>query len=75
MEVEILREKIITAFLIYKFGKENVNTEVPITKSEIDVLLYAHPNSIKTITGKTLKSVKLAEKRIKSFNSQEAIEF
>lgn len=55
MEVGSLREKIITAFLIYKFGKENVNYEIPITESEIDVLVYGQPISIKTITGKTLK--------------------
>ena len=51
MEVGSLREKIITALLIYKFGKENVETEIPITESEIDVNLFGVPISIKTITG------------------------
>jgi hypothetical protein len=31
MEVGSLREKIIIALLIYKFGEENVETEIPIT--------------------------------------------
>ena len=39
MEVGSLREKIITALLIYKFGKENVETEIPITEPEIDAKL------------------------------------
>lgn len=40
MEVGSLREKIITALLIYRFGKENVETEIPITESEIDANLF-----------------------------------
>jgi len=51
MEVGSLREKIITALLIYGFGKENVETEIPITEPEIDVKLFGAPISIKTITG------------------------
>ncbi|PIS39139.1 MAG: type II restriction endonuclease subunit R, partial [Candidatus Nealsonbacteria bacterium CG08_land_8_20_14_0_20_38_20] len=51
MEVGSLREKIITALLIYKFGKENVETEIPITEPEIDANLFGVPISIKTITG------------------------
>lgn len=37
MEVGSVREKIIISLLIYKFGKENINTNIPITKKEIDV--------------------------------------
>ena len=59
MEVGSLREKIITALLIYKFGKENVETEIPITESEIDVNLFGVPISIKTITGTRFGGVKL----------------
>ncbi|MHB9295821.1 hypothetical protein PilKf_01573 [Pillotina sp. SPG140] len=38
MEVVSVREKIITALLIYTYGEEHVETEIPITESEIDVL-------------------------------------
>jgi len=51
MEVGSLREKIIIALLIYKFGEKNVETQIPITEREIDVKLFGHPISIKTITG------------------------
>ena len=48
MEVGSLRERIIVALLIYKFGEENVETEIPITEPEIDVKLFDEPVSIKT---------------------------
>lgn len=51
MEVGSLREKIVIALLIYKFGEENVKTQIPITEPETDVELFGHPVSIKTITG------------------------
>ena len=51
MEVGSSREKVIIALLIYKYGKENVNTNIPITKSEMDVIVKSVPYSIKTITG------------------------
>ena len=51
MEVGSLREKILTALLIYKFGRENVQTEIPITEPEVDVILFGQPISIKSITG------------------------
>lgn len=54
-----LRERIIIALLIYRFGEELVETEIPITEPEIDVKVNQYPISIKTITGKTLKSIKL----------------
>jgi hypothetical protein len=50
MEVGSVREKIISALLIYKFGKENVNTEIPITEPETDVIVGNKDISIKTIT-------------------------
>jgi len=37
MEVGSVRERIIVALLIYKFGAENVETEIPITEAEVDV--------------------------------------
>jgi len=51
MEVGSLREKILVSLLIYKFGEENVETEIPITEPETDVRLSGYPVSIKTITG------------------------
>lgn len=51
MEVGSLREKVIGGLLIYKFGENNVNTEIPITESETDVIIGSKNLSIKTITG------------------------
>ncbi len=51
MQVGSLREKILIALLIYKFGEKSVETEIPITEPETDVKLFGHPISIKTITG------------------------
>lgn len=51
MQVGSVRENIIVALLIYKFGEENVETEIPITEPEVDARLFGEPVSIKTITG------------------------
>jgi hypothetical protein len=51
MEVGTAREKIIVALLIHKFGKDKVNTKLPITEPETDVILNGKGISIKTITG------------------------
>jgi hypothetical protein len=59
MEVGSVRERIIVALLIYKFGEANVETEIPITEPEIDAKLFRDPVSIKTITGKSFGGVKL----------------
>lgn len=59
MEVGSVREKIIVALLIYKFGGANVETEIPITEPEVDAKLFGEPVSIKTITGKNFGGVKL----------------
>jgi hypothetical protein len=59
MEVGSLRERIIVALLIYKFGEANVETEIPITEPEVDVRLFGALVSIKTITGKGFGGVKL----------------
>jgi hypothetical protein len=40
MEVGSVREKIIVSLLIYKFGEENVVTEILITEPEVDVILF-----------------------------------
>lgn len=52
MEIGSLREKIIIALLITKYGQNRVNSDIYITTPEIDVLLDGKPISIKTITGK-----------------------
>ncbi|MDR4987407.1 MAG: ThaI family type II restriction endonuclease [Bacteroidales bacterium] len=59
MEVGSIRERIIVAFLIHKFGEENVETEIPVTEPEIDVKVFDIPISIKTITGTNPTGVKL----------------
>ncbi len=59
MEVGSLRERVIVALLLYKFGEKNVETEIPITEPEVDVRLFGQNISIKTITGKGFSGVKL----------------
>jgi len=71
MEVGSVRERIIVALLIYKFGEANVETKIPITEPEIDVELFGEPVSIKTITGKSFSGVKL----IWTVDAQKAKEF
>lgn len=58
MEVGSVRERIIIALLIYKFGEKNVKIDIPITEAEIDVILFGEPISIKTISG-NLGGIKL----------------
>jgi hypothetical protein len=50
MEVGSIRENVLIALLMYKFGLDDVNANIPITKSEIDVLVKNEPLSIKTLT-------------------------
>ncbi|MCD5384200.1 ThaI family type II restriction endonuclease [candidate division WOR-3 bacterium] len=71
MEVGSLRERIIVALLIYKFGEANVETEIPITEPEVDMQLFGQTVSIKTITGKGFSGVKL----IWTVDAQKAREF
>jgi hypothetical protein len=71
MEVGSVREKIIVSLLLYKYGEENVETDIPITEPEVDVKLFGKPISIKTITGATLSGVKL----IWTVDAQKAQEF
>ena len=59
MQVGSLRENIIVALLISKFGEKDVNTDIPIVEPEVDVKLSEHPISVKTITGESLSGVKL----------------
>lgn len=61
MEVGVLREQIIIALLMYKFGKDNVITNIPANEPQTDVKLKGHDNpiSIKTKTGSGFSGVKL----------------
>lgn len=70
MEIGSVRERIIIALLMYKFGEENVKTDLPITKPEIDVVLFNNPISIKTVSG-NLAGVKL----IWTVDPEKALEF
>lgn len=71
MEVGSVRERIIVALLICKFGETNVETQIPITEPEVDAKLFGQPVSIKTITGKGFSGVKL----IWTVDAQKAKEF
>jgi len=71
MEVGSVRERIVAALLIYKFGEKNVETEIPITEAEVDVKLFGSPISIKTITGQSFGGVKL----VWTVDAQKAREF
>lgn len=71
MEVGSVRERVIVALLIYKFGEANVETEIPITEPEVDAKLFGKPVSVKTITGKSFGGVKL----IWTVDAQKAKEF
>ena len=51
MEVGSVREKILISLLICIFGQQSVDTNIPITKSEIDVIVKGKPISVKTVTG------------------------
>jgi hypothetical protein len=53
MEVGSLRERILVSLLIYKFGRNNVQTELPITVHDVDVLVNGEQVSIKSITTKS----------------------
>ena len=70
MEIGSVRERIIIALLMHKFGEENVKTDIPITKPETDVILFEKPISIKTIS-RDLSGVKL----IWTVDAKKALEF
>jgi len=53
MEVGTLREQILIALLIYKFGEDSVNLDIPVTEHEVDVQVKGFPLSIKTVTTKS----------------------
>jgi hypothetical protein len=60
MEVGVLREKIIVALLLYVYGENNVETEIPTTEPETDVIVLGNPISIKTKQGTITSGIKMA---------------
>jgi len=50
MEIGSVRERILIALLMYKFGIDIVDPNVPITAPEVDVIVENTPLSIKTMT-------------------------
>ena len=53
MEIGSVRERILIALLMYKYGIDIVDANIPITQSEIDVIVENTPLSIKTFTTST----------------------
>ena len=53
MEVGTLRERILIALLVYKFGSLNVDTNLPSHMHDVDVRVRDEPLSIKTASTKT----------------------
>lgn len=50
MEIGSVRERILIALLMYKFGIDIVDPDIPITAPEVDVYVDNTPLSIKTVT-------------------------
>jgi hypothetical protein len=71
MEIGSARERILIALLIYKFGEENIKTDIAINQSEIDVIVFDEPISIKTVTNNNIIGVKL----IWTVDAQKALVF
>jgi hypothetical protein len=71
MEVGSMRERILIALLIHRFGEDKVATDLPITQSEVDVIVLGRPLSIKTATGSSFHNVKL----IWTVDAQQAAQF
>ena len=71
MEIGSARERILIAFLIYKFGDKDIDSDIPITFPETDVMVFNKPLSIKTFSNTTIKGVKLIwttdQSKIKEF--------
>ncbi len=71
MEIGSVRERIIVALLMHKFGSGSVRVDIPITETEVDVIVHNQPLSIKTITGARIGGVKA----IWTVDAQKAREF
>lgn len=73
MEIGSVRERILIALLMYKFGIDIVDPDIPITAPEVDVIVDNTPLSIKTMTTNSERwsSIKL----IWTVDAQKALEF
>jgi len=56
MEVGTLREQVLIAMLIYRFGEASVDLDIPIAEHEVDVHVLGHPLSIKTVTAQSQRA-------------------
>lgn len=73
MEIGSVRERILIALLMYKFGIDIVNPDIPITAPEIDVYVGNTPLSIKTITTNNIGYTPI--KLIWTVDRQKALDF
>lgn len=73
MEIGSVRERILIALLMYKFGIDIINPNISIQEPEIDVIVQDSPLSIKTVTTNSDKWVSV--KLIWTVDSQKALEF
>lgn len=74
MEIGSVRERILIALLMFKYGIDIVDPDIPITAPEIDVIVADQPLSIKTVTvskNGRWSSIKL----IWTVDHQKALEF
>lgn len=73
MEIGSVRERILIALLMYKFGIDIVNSDIAITAPEVDVIVNDNPLSIKTMTTNSERwsSIKL----IWTVDAKKALEF
>lgn len=71
MEIGSARERILIALLMLIYGKDRVDSDIPITEPETDVIVENEPISIKTMSGKKPGGVKL----IWTVDPQKAMEF
>lgn len=73
MEIGSVRERILIALLMYKFGIDIVDPDIPITAPEVDVYVNKEPLSIKTLTTKSEKWSPI--KLIWTVDAKKAVEF
>jgi hypothetical protein len=59
MEIGSVRERVLIGLLVSTFGSKNINHDIPITESEIDVFVFNKGISIKTKTGTSYSGIKV----------------
>jgi len=74
MEIGSVRERILIALLMYKFGIDIVNSKIRITQPEVDVIVNGTTLNIKTISTKTQK-LSCGIKLIWTVDKYKALEF